>query len=109
VISSVRGKDGTPKVEPKAITLRSLIPTRDDMRRSVMPMIRSSSIGSFFGALPGTGPSIAAFVSYAVEKRVAKQPERFGKGAVEGVVAPETANNAADQTAFIPTLSLGIP
>lgn len=72
-------------------------------------MLRSSTIGSFFGALPGTGPSIASFVSYAVEKRVSKTPERFGKGAVEGVVAPETANNAADQTAFIPTLSLGIP
>ena len=54
-------------------------------------MLRSSTIGSFFGALPGTGPSIASFVSYAVEKRVSKTPERFGKGAVEGVVAPETA------------------
>jgi len=111
VIASIRTKtDGTTAtVTPHAVSMRSLIPTRDDMRRSWMPMLRSSSIGSFFGALPGTGPSIASFVSYAMEKRVSKTPERFGKGAVEGVVAPETANNAADQTAFIPTLTLGIP
>ncbi len=75
----------------------------------MMPMVRGTAIGSFFGALPGTGPAIAAFLSYAVEKRVAREPERFGKGAIEGVVAPETANNAADQTAFIPTMTLGIP
>lgn len=68
-----------------------------------------SSIGSFFGTLPGTGPSIAAFMAYAIERRVAKQPERFGKGAIEGIMAPEAANNAADQTSFIPTLALGIP
>jgi TctA family transporter len=67
------------------------------------------AIGSFFGALPGTGGTIASFMSYAVEKKVAKEPERFGKGAIEGVTAPEAANNAADQTAFIPTLTLGIP
>jgi TctA family transporter len=110
VITSIRNKHDAP-VTPmgRTVTLRSLIPTRDDVRRSWMPMLRGSTIGSFFGALPGTGPSIASFVSYAVEKRVSKTPERFGKGAVEGVVAPETANNAADQTAFIPTLSLGIP
>ncbi|MBL0423372.1 tripartite tricarboxylate transporter permease [Ramlibacter sp. AW1] len=91
------------------ITLRSMMPTRDDNRRSVMPMLRGSAIGSFFGALPGTGSAIASFMSYATEKKVAKQPERFGRGAVEGVTAPEAANNAAVQTAFVPTLSLGIP
>ncbi|MBU1314760.1 MAG: tripartite tricarboxylate transporter permease [Alphaproteobacteria bacterium] len=110
VITSIRNKNDAPAIATgRSVTLRSLIPTRDDVRRSWMPMVRGSTIGSFFGALPGTGPSIASFVSYAVEKRVSKTPERFGKGAVEGVVAPETANNAADQTAFIPTLSLGIP
>lgn len=91
------------------VTLRSMRPTRDEVRRSVAPVARGSAIGSFFGTLPGTGPTIAAFISYAVEKRVAKEPGRFGKGAIEGVVAPEAANNAADQTSFIPTLSLGIP
>ncbi|MGE6608324.1 tripartite tricarboxylate transporter permease [Halomonas sp. NPDC076908] len=91
------------------LTLRAMKPTRDDMRRSWKPMLRGSSIGSFFGALPGTGPSLAAFIAYAVEKRSARDPSRFGKGAIEGIMAPESANNAADQTSFIPTLALGIP
>jgi putative tricarboxylic transport membrane protein len=72
-------------------------------------MLRGTAVGSFFGALPGTGASIASFMSYAVEKKVAKDPSRFGKGAIEGICAPEAANNAAAQTAFVPTLSLGIP
>ncbi|TSE24001.1 Tripartite tricarboxylate transporter TctA family protein [Tepidimonas sediminis] len=92
-----------------AIRLRDMLPTREDWRRSWMPMLRGTGIGSFFGALPGTGASIASFMSYAVEKRVAKDPSRFGKGAIEGVVGPEASNNAAAQTAFVPTLSLGIP
>ena len=108
IIASV-GRTEIAQVDPKAINFRSMIPTREDVRRSIMPMVRSSWIGSIFGALPGTGVSIASFMSYAVEKKVSKRPEEFGKGAIEGVVAPETANNAADQTAFVPTLSLGIP
>ncbi|WP_427026391.1 tripartite tricarboxylate transporter permease (plasmid) [Aureimonas ureilytica] len=108
IITSVRATDSI-KLDPKAFSYRTLMPTREDIRLSWGPMFRGSTLGSLFGALPGTGPSVAAFVSYAVEKRVSKTPERFGKGAIEGVVAPETANNAADQTAFIPTLSLGIP
>lgn len=91
------------------VTLRSMLPSRDDLRRSWMPIFRGSWIGSFFGVLPGTGPSIASFMSYAVEKRLSKTPERFGHGAIEGVTSPEAANNAADQTAFVPTLALGIP
>jgi len=97
------------QVDRKSITFRSMIPTRDDWRRSWMPMTRGSAIGSFFGALPGTGGTIASFMSYAVEKRLAKDPSRFGKGAVEGITGPESSNNACDQTAFIPTLTLGIP
>lgn len=108
IISSIRRTESR-RLDPKAINMRSLMPTRDDFRRSWMPMLRGSTIGSIFGTLPGTGPTVAAFVSYGLEKRVAAEPERFGKGAIEGVVAPESANNAADQTAFIPTLSLGIP
>jgi TctA family transporter len=91
------------------ITMRTMMPTRKDVRESIMPMLRGTGIGSFFGALPGTGASIASFMSYAVEKKVATDPSRFGKGAIEGITAPEAANNAASQTAFIPTLSLGIP
>jgi len=107
LISSVNLKrDGEVKVK---ITLRSMLPTREDVRQSVRPMLRGSGIGGFMGALPGTGPSIASFMSYAIEKKVAKDPSRFGKGAIEGVTAPESANNAAAQTAFVPTLSLGIP
>ena len=86
-----------------------MLPTRDDRRRFWMPVLRGSGIGSFFGALPGTGASVASFMAYAVEKKLARQPERFGKGAVEGIASPEAANNAADQTSFIPTLTLGIP
>lgn len=108
VISSVRilGNDYRPK--PR-ITLRSMIPTRDDLKRSIMPVSRGSMVGVLFGALPGTGPTIASFMAYALEKRVSREPKRFGKGAIEGVVAPESANNAADQAAFIPTMTLGIP
>ena len=107
LISSVNLKrDGEVK---EKITLRSMLPTREDVRQSVRPILRGSGIGGFMGALPGTGPSIASFMSYAIEKKVAKDPSRFGKGAIEGVTAPESANNAAAQTAFVPTLSLGIP
>jgi putative tricarboxylic transport membrane protein len=107
VISTVNIKRDS-KVSQK-ITFRSMVPTADDTKRSVMPMLRGTGIGSFFGALPGTGASIASFMAYAVEKKVAKDPSRFGKGAIEGIAAPESANNAAAQTAFVPTLSLGIP
>jgi len=107
VISSVN-HTGDSKVKEK-ITLRSMAPNKKDWQESAMPMLRGTGVGSFFGALPGTGPSIASFIAYAVEKKVAKDPSKFGQGAIEGVTAPESANNAAAQTAFIPTLSLGIP
>ena len=90
------------------LSFRAMLPTRAEMRASWMPMIRGSMIGSFFGALPGTGGLIASYMSYATEKRIGKT-ETFGTGAIEGVTGPEAANNAADQTAFIPTLTLGIP
>ncbi|MBP7566256.1 MAG: tripartite tricarboxylate transporter permease [Burkholderiaceae bacterium] len=107
VVASI---NNIPK-EDKAmkVTLRSLIPTRRDVKDSVAPMARGATVGSFFGALPGTGAAIASFMAYAVEKKVSKEPSRFGNGAIEGIMAPETANNAAVQTAFVPTLSLGIP
>ncbi|GMG85509.1 tripartite tricarboxylate transporter permease [Paralimibaculum aggregatum] len=91
------------------ISLRSMLPSRNDMKRSRMPLLRGAGVGAFFGTLPGTGGLIASFMAYATEKKFSREPERFGKGAVEGLVAPESANNAADQTAFIPTLTLGIP
>jgi TctA family transporter len=91
------------------VTFRSMIPSRDDWRRFGKSCARGSVIGSFVGMLPGTGPTIATFMSYAVEKRLSAHPERFGHGAVEGVTAPEAANNASVQAAFIPTLTLGVP
>ena len=96
-------------IDPGKITMRSLLPTRDDMRRIVKPMMRGAGVGSFFGPLPGTGPTISSFMAYALEKRVQKPPVTLGAGMVEGIAAPETANNAAVQTSFIPTLTLGIP
>jgi len=107
VIASVRGSHGGAPVQ--SVRLRSMIPTRKDLADSALPTVRGSLIGSFFGALPGTGAVIASFISYAAEKRIAKDPSRFGHGAIEGIAAPEAANNAAAQTAFVPTLSLGIP
>ena len=87
----------------------SLYPTRQDMKQSFAPILRGTVLGAFFGVLPGTGPSIASFASYMVEKKVAKDPSRFGHGAIEGVAGPEAANNADAQCKFIPMLTLGIP
>jgi len=87
----------------------SLWPTRDDWRRSWPAILRGTGIGSALGILPGGGVSISTFAAYAVEKKVAKDSSRFGKGAIEGVAGPESANNAAAQTSFIPMLTLGIP
>ena len=97
------------KTIARDVTFRSMIPTRDEMRRSVGPVLRGTGIGAFFGTLPGTGGLLASFMSYAMERRLSKHPERFGKGAIEGIAGPESANNSAVQTAFIPTLTLGIP
>lgn len=103
----VLGNTDHPRVT--TVSLKALLPTRDDLRRSVLPMLRGTGIGSFIGMLPGAGPTIASFLAYAIEKRVSRTPEIFGTGAVEGISAPESANNASVQAAFVPTLSLGIP
>jgi putative tricarboxylic transport membrane protein len=86
-----------------------LYPSKDDMRRSIGPILRGTGIGAFFGVLPGTGPAIASFASYMLEKKIAAEPSRFGQGAIEGVAAPESANNADAQCKFIPMLTLGLP
>ena len=108
VIRSARTADEQQLIT-KDVSFRSMIPTREDVRRSTPAAIRGTVIGSILGILPGTGSLIASFMSYAVEKKVSRHPEEFGNGAVEGVASPEAANNAAVQTAFIPTLALGIP
>ncbi|MGQ7794549.1 tripartite tricarboxylate transporter permease [Faunimonas sp. B44] len=108
-VASNVGRVAAGGVDRKSFGFRAMVPTRDDVRRSWAPALRGSGIGAFFGALPGVGPAVASFISYAVEKRIAKEPARFGNGAIEGVVSPEASNNAADQTAFIPTMTLGLP
>src|SRR5438477_636799 len=89
--------------------VKNLWPTRDDFRRSIGPILRGTGLGAFFGVLPGTGPAIASFASYMLEKKLAADPSRFGRGAIEGVAAPESANNADAQCKFIPMLTLGLP
>ena len=107
VVRNIHGQDDSQKIEK--VTLRSMIPAREEMRRSYPAMLRGSALGSALGALPGVGPSIAAFMSYAIEKRVAKDPSQFGQGAVQGISAPESANNAAALSSFVPSLALGNP
>jgi putative tricarboxylic transport membrane protein len=85
------------------------VPSLKDWKASTLPMIRATVIGFFLGILPGVGAIIPTFVSYSVEKRLSKYPEKFGTGIIEGVAGPETANNAAAGAAFIPMFSLGIP
>lgn len=89
--------------------IQNLLPNRKDWRDSIGAIFRGTGIGFFLGILPGGGAVVSSFVSYAVERKVSKHPELFGKGAIEGVAGPESANNAASQTAFIPLLALGIP
>ncbi|HEX2964786.1 MAG TPA: tripartite tricarboxylate transporter permease [Syntrophorhabdaceae bacterium] len=89
--------------------LKKLLPSRDEWKRSLGPIIRGSFVGFPLGILPGGGAIIASFLSYGMEKRLSKNPEKFGKGAIEGVAGPETANNAGAGGAFIPLLAMGIP
>jgi putative tricarboxylic transport membrane protein len=91
------------------IKVGSLWPTREEIRRAIPAAIRGTALGAALGVLPGGGPTLGAFSSYTLEKRISRNPGEFGKGAVEGVAAPESANNAAAQTSFIPMLTLGIP
>lgn len=99
------------RVSPQrqSFALRDQLPNAEEWRRSILPMVRGSGLGSFFGALPGTSGGMATFLSYAMEKRLSRHPEKFGKGAIEGLVGPEACNNAGVGSAFIPTLTLGIP
>jgi putative tricarboxylic transport membrane protein len=97
----------TRTVMAKNIT--NLMPSIDDLKRIVAPILRGTALGSALGILPGSGSIMGAFAAYSVEKRIARDPARFGKGAIEGVAAPEAANNAGAQTSFIPMLTLGIP
>jgi len=100
------------KLEPREVfkaKLKNLLPNRKDWRASLLPIGRGSILGFFLGIFPGVGAIIPTFLSYALEKKISKTPEEFGKGIIQGVAGPEAANNAASESTLIPLLSLGIP
>ena len=96
----------TEVIRPK---FRELWPNREEWRQAAMPIVRGTGLGFLIGIIPGSAHIISSFLSYAVEKKISKHPEEFGKGAVAGVAGPESANNAASTGAFVPMLALGIP
>jgi TctA family transporter len=102
---------GTPSEEREVFTkgVTGLWPTKQDFKDAWPSVIRGTALGSILGILPGGGALLASFAAYTLEKKVAKDPSRFGKGAIQGVAGPESANNAGAQTSFIPMLTLGIP
>lgn len=108
IMSNVGQPAGTP-MSVKRMRFKNMLPTRREWGQIWKPTLRGSIIGSFVGALPGTGPGVASLMAYATEKKLSRTPDEFGKGSLAGLSAPEAANNASVQAAFIPTLSLGIP
>ncbi|HSR12675.1 MAG TPA: tripartite tricarboxylate transporter permease, partial [Thermodesulfobacteriota bacterium] len=99
------------KVRPEVLKpkFRDLFPSREEFRASVGPIGRGTLLGFLIGIIPGSAHIISTFVAYAIERRISKHPERFGKGAIEGVAGPESANNAASEGALVPMLALGVP
>ncbi|WP_312417466.1 tripartite tricarboxylate transporter permease [Comamonas sp.] len=99
----------------KAITsntkmrIRDMRPSMAELKEAFWPMVRGTTVGTLFGAMPGTGPTITTFIAYALEQKVAKDPSRFGTGMIAGVAAPEASAHSKTQVDFIPTMSLGIP
>jgi putative tricarboxylic transport membrane protein len=108
MIESLLEKEGA-KIIKVDFGWRTVLPGWSDLRQCTWPMIRGSILGFLVGVLPGAGATIASFLSYGMEQKLSKTPERFGHGAIEGVAGPETANNASTGGAFVPMLSLGIP
>jgi putative tricarboxylic transport membrane protein len=109
IIASLEKGEDAQSVSVLQAKIQHLWPTRDDFRLAWPASVRGTLLGCVLGVLPGGGAVLSAFASYSLERKLAKEPERFGKGAVEGVAGPESANNAGAQTAFIPMLTLGIP
>ena len=106
IITNLELKD---KREVFTAKVTKLFPGKEDFKRAWAPVLRGTALGSFLGILPGGGALLSSFGAYTLEKKISKHPEQFGKGAIEGVAAPEAANNAGAQTSFIPMLTLGIP
>jgi putative tricarboxylic transport membrane protein len=107
VIANLESPADSREIVSQKVT--GLMPTRADLRAAFPAMVRGTAIGSALGVLPGGGALLSSFTSYVVEKKVAQDPSRFGRGAIEGVAGPESANNAGAQASFIPMLTLGIP
>ncbi len=105
----IRNLEKGEKREVFTKSISGLLPNWSDVKQCALPTLRGTTLGAALGVLPGGGPILGAFSAYTLEKKLAKDPSRFGKGAIEGVAAPESANNAAAQTSFIPLLTLGIP
>ncbi|QCO19982.1 tripartite tricarboxylate transporter permease (plasmid) [Azospirillum brasilense] len=106
IISSLEQTGGAGQTTARIV---SLWPKREDVRQAWPATVRGTVMGALLGILPGGGATLGSFAAYSLEKKVSRHPERFGQGAIEGVAAPEAANNAASQACFIPMLSLGIP
>jgi TctA family transporter len=110
VAEFLRGVNQTATVgSTLKLSMKDMRPSRAELRQSFAPMLRGTLVGTLFGAMPGTGPTVTTFVAYALEQKLARRPERFGRGALEGVAAPEAASHSKTQVDFIPTMSLGIP
>ena len=107
--AEIISRAGMPENRRVFSKISGLLPTRADLAASWKAILRGTALGAAFGILPGTGPLVSSFASYSMEKRLARDPSRFGHGAIEGVAGPEAANNAAAFTHFIPMLTLGIP
>jgi putative tricarboxylic transport membrane protein len=105
----LRNLDHTESRDVVRQAIGRLLPSKEDFKQSIAPVLRGTAIGAALGILPGNGAVLGPFASYTVEKKIAKDPRRFGRGAIEGVAGPESANNAGAQTSFIPLLTLGIP
>src|SRR5919199_5920311 len=105
----LRNLDATETRDVVQHAIGRLLPNLDEYKQSALPILRGTFIGGALGILPGNGAVLGPFASYTIEKRIAKEPRRFGRGAIEGVAGPESANNAGAQTSFIPLLTLGIP
>lgn len=105
IFYSFNSSDGSRNFLPP----QQWLPSLSEIKQSIAPCLRGSFIGGLVGIIPGIGPATASFASYQYERKISRTPNEFGQGKIEGIAAPESANNAATQTAFIPTISLGIP
>lgn len=105
----LRNLEASEKRDVVRAPIGRIFPTLKDLRRSVAPILRGSTLGAFLGILPGNGAVLGPFASYTLEKKLSREPHRFGTGMIEGVAGPEAANNAGAQTSFVPLLALGIP